>query len=479
MTIGFKVNNNVVSSSQRGSTRLLVNACGLVFTGLVVGIAQPVFQRENALNAVVPFVVVVVLFGLGLMLSPSIGRTRLAPCLMALFLIRLGIAVVYHQMHWPNGEELFTAGLTGYDAFRYDRSAAEVVLYGWQNALISVDEWGIVYFYQIVYQIFGHNPLFVVLFNSLLGGMISILIFHWARSFTSLRVARWGALTTMIIPDSVLYGGLLMKEMLVMFIFYVSLLAWARFRIHRWIPGLLIFIATLYGMMETRGAFLLVLVAIAGSILLIEWRQTLQRPITLLIIVLSVVFLATLGVSNYSRGFNMLDPNMWIQRASDLSAYAIPQIVNENSAAASSIGLNTKVNLSSPITWVFVPFRMAVFYLNPPFWRWGIFEKFVPFNELTAIMSWACMPAMMWGLWRMFRQSRGYYLWIPFLLASLIISLAPFVDPRYKISLLPLFFLFACIGFEEFRKWRQLYPLYVLAIIGIMIGYYVIKGALG
>jgi len=452
--------------------------CAIFLVGILILVAQPVFQQPEATNAGVLLVVVVVVFVFALALSPAIRRTRLAWWLLFLFLIRLGIAVTYHQWVGWRGGNLFVSGVSGYDAFRYDYSAAQVANWGWPDASISVDQFGIVAFYATIYRVFGHNPLFAVLFNTLLGGLTSLLVFHLARLCTSLRVATWSALLTMIIPDSVLYGGLLMKEMLVMFLYYSILLVWFRFKFHRRYSGLILLAVLLYGMMETRGILFVVLVATFGSIMLIEWRKTLRRPAAWIIMGAAIAIIASIGVSNYSRGFNMLDVSMWQERSSELKENTVAQIEKENPNAAHSIGLRTAVVLDSPLTYLFVPFRMLVFFLNPPFWRWGIFANFVPFNELNALLSWLFFPAMVWGCWRTMRRPQGYYLWIPFLWTMLIVSLAPFVDPRYKISLMPLFVLFACKGFEEFRKWKSLYWLYGFGVIGAIIGFYAVRGNL-
>jgi len=193
-----------------------------------------------------------------------------------------------------------------------------------------------------------------------------------------------------------------------------------------------------------------------------------------------LVFLAGAGVSDYTRGGNIFAPGYWLERFTELQ-YSTTLLLSEWPTDPNlSIGLRTAVDLASPATYVFIPFRFATLYLIPLFWQWGRAPDLTPFEELTAFLSWASVPAVIWGVRRLMHQPRGKELWVTFLLGTLLISIGtPFVASRYKMALQPLYFLIAMIGFEEFRKWRKYYVPYAYVVVASIGGYYIVKALLG
>jgi hypothetical protein len=475
VAVPFRKSKN---TSAADHSLILLALLGFIVLALVI--SQPEFQQPGALNAVVPLAVVVAVFGLALTLSPSVKRTPLALWLMGLLLVRLGIAAFYHEWYWTKYYVQFLSGLTQYDAFRYDASALQVVLYGWQNARLSMPQFGPIAFYALIYGIFGYNPLFAVLFNTLLGGLTSLVIFNLALPVTSLRVARWSALMTMILPISVVYGALLMKETLVTFLFCWGLVQFSRVKSYgKWFD-LLILVGIFYGLMETRAAYALILVGGAVVTLFMERRLASRRLPVFLFGGLVFVLLAGAGVSSATHGANILTPGYWLERFTNLQYSTSLLLSTWPTDPTLSLGLRTAVDLASPATYVFIPFRFATLYLVPLFWQWGMSPDFTPFEEISSFLSWASVPAVVWGVRRLMRQPGRKDLWVMFLLGTLVISIgAPFVEPRYKLALQPLYFLIAMIGFEEFRKWRKYYVPYAYVVVASIGGYYIVKALLG
>jgi hypothetical protein len=110
---------------------------------------------------------------------------------------------------------------------------------------------------------------------------------------------------------------------------------------------------------------------------------------------------------------------------------------------------------------------------------WGKTPDLTPFDELTAFLNWACVPAVIWGVRRLMLQPRGKEIWVIFLLGTLLISIAtPFVTSRYKLPLQPLYFLIAMFGFEEYREWRKYYIRYLFVVVAAVFGYYIVKALL-
>ncbi len=436
--------------------------------------AVPALQRPDSVNVGVALAIALLAFGT--VLAATIGPTRLSVWLMILFIVRLVVALVYHQIHWSDGEQLYGMGLTAYDAYRYDDSARQVVLHGWDLASISVDQLGPVASYAAVYALLGYNPVFGVILNSLFGALTAVIIHYLAKPTTSRWVSQVAALVVMVLPDSLLYGGQLMKEMLVTVLFAAAILGWQMFQRDGRRRGLLVFLGGLYGLLETRAVYLVILTLTVGVLVAIERRIFFKRPFAVALLGLSLAGLATAGVSNYARGVNMLSPAVWIERYNELRRSSVDAISAESADPRASIGMRTAIDPAVPATLAYVPFRIGAFYLTPPFWLWGTLPDFVPFVEISAILSWVSLPAVLWGLWRLGRQPRGYYLWVPFIVSTAVISVAtPFVDVRYKVALMPLFALLAVLGFEQYRRWRRLYVPYAVVMLSMMAGYYGLK----
>ena len=437
------------------------------------------FESADAVNGIIPLFVVVSGFALTLWVAKDLRQfLNLRQWLFLLFIIRILITVNHHHIYWESGKLLFNAGLTQYDAFRYDASALEVVKHGWDTAQITVDQWGIVAFYSIIYSIFGYNPLFLVLFNTLLGALASIFIYKIALPATSARIAGWSALSTMVIPETIFYGGVLMKEMLVMFLFFGALWAWQNFQLKRAWSSLIIFALLLYALRETRLSHLLIILGIAILSLIRHWRSSLKHIVPLAILGILIGFIATSGQSNFVRGTNIFSLDYLLARRVALDDGA-KQLALDAVNPNASIGLRLVVVPTAPVTYIFMPFRALTFYLAPPFWIWGLEADFVPYQELGALFIWLSLPAVLWGTWRLIKQKQTL-LWISFALSTLVVSIAtPFTDARLKVALLPLFYLVAIVGFSQFPRWRQLYIPYGIMILVTAVGYYTLKSFLG
>lgn len=453
---------------------LVTATAGLLFS--FVGLT---FETPNSVNGVIPLFVVVSSFGLVLWAAKDLRQFRnLRQWFFLLFLIRLLIAINHHHLYWADGKALFDRGLTQYDAFRYDASAFEVVKYGWQDAQITVDQWGIVAFYTIIYGVFGHNPLFPILFNTLLGALTSVFVYKIALPATTAHVAGWSALATMVSPETVFYGGVLMKEMLVMFLFFGTLWIWQRFQTKRSWLNLVMFGLCLYALRETRLSHLIIILGVVALSMIKYWRFALKRIIPFAALGLFIVFIATTGQSNFVRGANVFSLDYLLARRVALDD-AASQLAANKAEPSASIGLRLVVDPTVPATYVFIPFRVLTFYLVPPFWMWGTEPDFMPYQEIGSLLVWLGFPAVMWGMWQLIKKKQTM-LWLAFALSTLVISVAtPFADARLKVAILPLFYLVAMIGFSQFHRWRQLYIPYGVAIILMAISYYTLKGVLG
>lgn len=455
--------------------------CLFLLLVLVILVSTLSVSGNAAVPPALPLVLVVLIFAGALLFQNRASIRGFRTWLLLFFLIRLLISIWYYYQFWDKGYQLFLLGQNNYDQYRYDDSALQVMRVGWERARISVDYFGIVAYYSLIYQLFGYNPLFGVLVNTLLGGLTALLVFWYAKHITSARVATISAILALVVPDLILYGGQLMKEMLVMFAFYAALIAWMRFETSGKLWGLVIFVGAIYVLMETRVAYVLILLSSVAIFVVFNWRRMARRTVYLILIGLAMVGLATAGGSNYVRGRNILTPQFWLERRAALDVSSVGQILAERTSQDVSIGLSTAVQPTNPATYIFIPFRVATFYLIPPFWIWNSAPDFFPFLELTAIMTWVCLPAVGWGLWRSVREPKGYYLWVPFVIGTLVMSVGtPFVDHRLKLTFMPMFFMLALVGFEQFRIWRQLYVPYLVLVGLVAGGYYFVKiGGLG
>lgn len=458
-----------------------------LFIALFILSVLPTVQVQGAVATVIPVALVLVLFCLLTLRDPDLTIDQdFRLWLIALFAFRLLFAFAYHQFHphWSHGIELFRAGLTGYDAFRYDYWAANLAQRGLSLSYarsLPGDYGGVVLWYGLIYFIFGHHPLFAVLFNTLLGGLTSLLTYKLSLSLLSRREARWAAVGVMVWPHLVFYAALLMKEALIAFLFVLALYSWLRLRQDSKSNKLVLgagLAASLYGLLENR----IPMVAIVLVVMLSEGLLTGRRRQSVLLAIAAsivLVFLASyVAVSPIvlSRFGGILDPRFVVDY---MEEYAQRPLEKSATDPASSLGIATSVGLS-PSRAYLIPVRMAFFYLNPPPWQWGLQPTADPFRIPSAFLIYLSLPAVVYGLVCLIRQRKGHWIWIAFIFGTFVIGVpTPFLDDRLRVPLMPLYVMLAMVGFKDFERWKSIYVLYPFAGVAGALGYYAVKLYLG
>ncbi len=406
-----------------------------------------------------------------------------ASLLLIAFVLRLLLASTYHSWFWQvHGNDLIN-GSSAYDALRYEFGARQVAQYGWDHSVIPVDQWGTVAYFAALYEIFAADPLVIVFFNALLGGLISLLLFTLLYDWNQ-RAAQFGAILSLTMPDLTLYSGLLMKELLVGFVLLAAVAAWYRLYDRANYTMLVVLSGCVYILIETRTAFLLIVAGIAG----LDVLSSSLKPSRLAAIgglLIAIVISAYLSVSPFVVGSNILSPEFWLTRREALvssSTVDVPSPVDairlESSDPSRSLGLRTAVDPKAPATYVFIPFRFLTFYLNPPFWVWNTDEDFAPYLQLTSLLIWLLLPAIAWAtIYGMrIRRSPARLLAFTFVTSTLLVSVgAPFADPRLRVALLPVLSGVAGIGLSRPGRWIRLMPWYAGAVLAAFAAYTLLK----
>jgi hypothetical protein len=332
---------------------------------------------------------------------------------------------------------------------------------------------GIVLLFGWIYWLFGDNPVHIVLFNALLGGLTSVLLYSlMLRAGTSSRSASIGAVASMMVPQLLLYTALLMKEVLIAFLFVLILRCWQMVLIeHKW-WAILVLAPASVALLEVRVAMFFAAFITLVISLVWHWRR---RPRLLVAIggaIAMLLFAGALGIPPAPIGYRggLFSLTFVTALAQQLETTDI-----SNSASTHSLALLTKTHLSIWTIYI-LPIRFAFFLLNPP--PWATLGEW-PHDVLrmgTALLVYGSMPAMFVGAWVLRLRRGGMLLWLPPTLAVFVISFpTPFLDDRIRVPLLPLMVALAVVGFVESNAWKRMYPVYIALLIVGTTGYLAYK----
>lgn len=405
---------------------------------------------------------------------------RLAKVLVIFLAIQFVLGLVLLRAYWPPTWADYQAGLTGFDACLYHDYAMQLAAQGMRGPgpWDGINYSGIVYYYGTLYSLFGPNPTIAVIANCLAGMVTALTLYKFLLGFSNVRVAAGAAMGYAILPESILWNSLPMKESVVTLVFIYGLYSGTKLaqkpRWSRWLAPLLSF----FCLIQLRMVLAIVLVV---SLLIFMAVRLYRRPMLVLFMMGAalgmMVLLAGLSQatireygSPFSLQFYQSQAKIFNERPVELNA-ANP---------GASLGVMTSGALTEgKVYWV--PVRFLMYYLNPPPWAVG-YGSWDPFRMSSALAVWLLMPAMFYGLYRLGKDWKHTYpLLVPFLTGSVLISgSTPFLDDRLRMMMMPLFLGVAFWGLDRASRWWQLY---LILPVGVAIGaalYYLFKsGGMG
>jgi hypothetical protein len=380
-----------------------------------------------------------------------------------LWLIKLLLSMVLVAVVWV--PEIYGAGdlLLTYDPIRYFYQSLALVKNDWQfNG--GINSTGILYYYGIIFFIFGHNPFIAALANILVTLSVTTIAIYWIYSFLpKASNKKYKLIYLILIPDFLWFDCLTSRE---------SIAAWLI---------LLIIITTgeLFYRKHTpvkTVIFLTVCTLAVGLLFLV--RSTMLLPIALLITITILFMPLPKALSLFTKALVILAilvclalrPMMlaktgsltlgWVDTLNTLTH--VDRNVPANAAAWGdrSIGrLLTPTSIEKAI--LFVPIRMFV-YLVAPLPNIPISDQMLKTNNygfwqngLSVITGLLCiilfplsLVSFIYSLKTRYENPLQLHIQLAFWLVWATIAGGNLIiQERYRVMMLPLFFITVWLGY--------------------------------
>ena len=318
------------------------------------------------------------------------------------------------------------------DAYYYLSYATEKVAeWRGEGALgyIPLPTRGYTYFIAIIYSIFGQNIYAVIFVQLLLASLIPIFTFSIAREFFGIKTAKLCALFVAFFPDTYVWASFALKEIIVVFSIYLTLLQFLKFRKRPNLTSLLTTVGPLIFLLFARPHIALFL----GIIFMLAsmWPITIERLVWIPIAVaVFAIFISQAGLSNFLK-IVPETPLYVYSRGEILVTGTLPEL------------------LRRLVTGELIPYLLlgtARYLLSPLPWQaTNAYQAVVP-----GIILWYFMlPAAIWGvMWVIKARKHIYILLLIFLFLIFWYSLiVTGTDPRWRLMIMPLFCIFSAYGF--------------------------------
>jgi Dolichyl-phosphate-mannose-protein mannosyltransferase len=253
---------------------------------------------------------------------------------------------------------------------------------------IPTVNWGFYQLSALIYYVFGRYRANVSLFNSLLGTMLTLLVYDLTKRLFHDIVARRAALLVALMPSMILWGSMALKDVPITFCLVVSLSSCValkqKFTLTA-LAGMLLPIVAIYPLRFYIVYFLVF--AIVLSLFL-------DRGLTQLTGVYRQLFL--MGV--IAALFVLLGASD--QAESDAARYASLDYVSRyrrGMAVSANSGFDADVDISSPdAALTYLPIGMAHLLLAPFPWQWVSLGPLVAAPE--TVFWWTLVPATVRGM---------------------------------------------------------------------------------
>ena len=421
----------------------------------------------------------------------------------------------------------FSVDLIPADYHGIDMDAVEYDYLGWSIAQgrgvvtpfgdpTSIRFPGYLYFLGLIYYIFGHHHIAVLLVQALIGSLTPILIYLTARQLFSLRVSRIAAVVGAIYPGFVYFVGWMMTENL--FLLLVSLLlyltvslrdgaSWRKLAVMGFLLGLL-------GL--TRGVGLpfigiipLYLCVLADG----SFRTRLARAV--LVFAVAILTLVPWTWRNYVTYHRLMLPSseggavLWLgfhivplTTYETEEAYAYVDSVGRNEAKSEEfyrlLAMNNSFGLAS-FQWVFDSYypqeprpqsepegserlgrkAMALLYQHPLMWAakslkqifrfWHVLDERGRFVNGYAFI----LPFFLSGAWLLRRRIRDLAPLYLYLLVLYAVAIVFFADARFRLPFEGVLIMVGAFGIERFLTlFRRIYWGYGLLAAFFLLGFY-------
>lgn len=367
--------------------------------------------------------------------------------LTALFL-RVLLATIIYSM---NLERFFGSDAIGYDEIGYELMryfSGEVRLNPYLLEWASINQ--MFYLVATVYWFVGRNPLFIQMFNALLGAATVYLIYLCAHTiFKNKKVARVAAVLTAFYPTLIVLSAQLLKDPIILFCLPLAILGTLKLQEKFDVRYLAVMLVGLIGTLFIRQyIFVMLTMAILCSFFLgpnLSVKQLLQRILLIGGMGIVLTYLGyTARILTQIQSYQSLEQ---VQKTRE----------NFGQFAQSSYGEGTDVSTFSGLTEA-LPVNFSYMMFAPFPWEVINFRQSLVMPEI--LLWWLAFALGIIGLWYILRTHLRKAMVI--LVFTLILTLAYSIIQanvgqahRQRTQIQIFFFIFTGVGFTVLNEFRE------------------------
>lgn len=391
--------------------------------------------------------------------------------LITLWLIKLSLVFILLHFGWIPELEATNLETWGFDPQRYYVDANDLILNDWIPTQ-STNYQGIIYYYGVLFYIFGHNPIIPAIFNSFVGLVGVLFLIRFCYQIKQTRTNNdWAIVFVLLLPEFIWYDVMTSRETLLALLLVVSSLSIGRHLIdmqnNESISSSIVkAIVCLFLILAIRSTMAIpVLVSFITVALFIRKKQSRNWYIKLLVIGLLVLTLLSGPIIQAVTGGYDFDFAVALSTVQNIEG----NVANEVGWTNNSVGLLLSPNNFIQSLFFTLP-RMVLYLVSP------LPNIAFSLNDLTR-GSWSAWQSLMTT-----SSSVIYIMLFPFVLIATINSyrnriLYPgqillvsvfwitfasiaggniIIHERYRIMMTPLFIACAWLGYIEFRNNQKL-----------------------
>ncbi len=372
-------------------------------------------------------------------------------------------SVLFFYLVWMPGDKGDPATLrTGFDSLRYELFARWLAESGLNFDVLRslpLEQQGSVVFPALVFYVFGYNPLFAIFGNSLLLLLTAVGLAYLGSAAGKPTIAIVSACLLLVLPESIFYGSVALKETLVAFGVIMAVVGVYLLLFRARLSGLILLISCVYVLGEVRIGSVIIVLCCAVSAAISSWKGPLRvvSRTFILLVVSSLAYWANqqFAFSRVARLETLLVPH----QLSILEGFT-PTHRMENSIGVMfySEHLLTRVAL--------IPVR-SVFPILMPFPFWKIAGPSSWLTNFSTVLLLLLAPAVAYAAWS---HRRRILMW-NFLVVPLLAALAVAgngvitVSERFRYPAVPFFMFCAVLGLASRYKLDRWYAVYGLLLV--------------
>lgn len=185
---------------------------------------------ESLISTILLFISV---SGLGLFLCNRLSfslKNKKILLLSELWLMKCFFTLILLYVGWIPELDPNISQNWGYDPQRYYQDSWNLILQNWDPETLVQNYQGIIYFYSVIFYLFGHNPVIPAIINSLITLLGTIFLIRSAFTLMPYRTRNdWSIIFLLIVPEVLWYDVMTSRENLNMVLLGMVILSFGNY----------------------------------------------------------------------------------------------------------------------------------------------------------------------------------------------------------------------------------------------------------